>query len=269
MSKRVEVNILWILACRAGRWVFLSDLHSKLNGARERARAIGRKRKLKDPLKYYSPVEVGDAEETIENLVENGKLERKGKRYRREPIIYPPPLPPIETVPKLVTMPKLPVEEKEHRIAQYIGTAKETPTAKEVAQKVGLISREVCDVCRRYEYKGFLTRGTPTAIRFLFAPIIGQNIHSGNYELAKSLYNRLRQIVARFDLKDPRLIVSVSEFFSRILGQKKYARYRKAINSYRGELIGIIRQAESKSDVYEFLGFKPYYRDVSTWASAV
>jgi len=269
MSKRVECETLWILASHAGERLSVSQLESKFKEARERARVRARERELKWPIKRYPPVTNAEVKTALKNITVLDNVKCKDNQYRRKPIIMP--MPPLQVAISKTTIPrpKLPKVNREDGVIQCIGRATEAPTTKDISLEVGWSSREVSGICRHLENDGFLNRGKPTTMVFLFAPIIGENVHSGNYDLAKSLYDRLRRIVAQFDLKDPRLVVSVSKFLSGILGQKKYAKYRKTINSYRGDLIGIIRQAENKSDVYEFLGFKRYPRDVTTWLSAV
>lgn len=226
--RKLENDIVEVLSCSAERRLPLSEL------------------------KQYLPVESDKLAETLTELVRNGVVKRSGEMYR---------------FPTTIEKKRRPsMQERRLLVAQCVSGAREPPTTAEIATDLSTDSKQVYQICRRFEKKRFLRKGPrkPREKPLFFAPIIGQTMHGGNYELIMRLYRELREIIKRFGLKDRRLEARLHRFLADEL-QGECARYAEAITAFIAALISAIKGAETKGEVYEFLGLRPFYPEVCTW----
>ena len=248
VGKRLKERIKKALACAGRKGLSLRELESHLG------------------------VEESRLEAALDELIASGEVQRWRGRYRLAVVAGPGTVePPVAVAGPGTVEPPVVVEPPPIKVALLVAEAKIPPTTGEVAEAVKLDSRKVYGICRRFEKDGYFERGElrPSPKRVFFVPMLGTNMTRANYGLADRGYRQLRKVVGGFDLNDPRLEQNVRKFFADMLRKKEYAKYRRAIASFREQLLRGIRGAETKSEVYELLGFKPYHPPVPTWKSAV
>lgn len=257
VSKKLNQRIMEVLACAGKKGLSLRELLSKLKV---------KEQELKDVLKElirYGIVELWHGQYRFSTAIlekHDDKKRKKSKKGKK---------PDEERGPDVITPPGIgppPIN-----IAVFVATSKQPPSVSEVAEALDLDSSKVYQVCRRFEKNKLFKKGEPkqSTKRIYFAPAIGKSVNSGNYALINRLYRQVRKPVSQFELGDKRLEQNLRKSFAEILKKKEYGKYRKEISSFREQLLRVVRGAEAKKDVYEFLGLKPYYPKVSTWKSAV
>jgi hypothetical protein len=148
---------------------------------------------------------------------------------------------------------------------------KKSLTTAELAKKLTLPHHKVYQICRSLVEKGLFRKGVikPSEKRVLYAPLIGEVIDASSYERMKTLDKKLRRIIAKFSLEDPRLKQNLEKFFLNLLKKKEYEKYSTSINSFKKDLLRAVDSAEKKSDVRKYLGFRPFHPKERTWESSV
>jgi hypothetical protein len=241
-NKQLKRDTLEVLACSMERWLSLTKI----------------KRNLERAFRRYRGLQTPRLEGSLDGQVEDKEVERRTGRGG--------PSYAIVVRPGIIVKRPPPV-----KVGQLVAGAVTPPSTGEMGKALGMESRKVYQICRRFEKRGFFKKGKQKQSErcVFFAPIIGQSVHSGNYELVRKLYQEPKKIVGKFSLDDARLEKHLRKFFAEALSRNEYAKYKVAMSSFREELIRTIRAAKAKSDVYEFLGLKPYYPKVGTWKSAI
>lgn len=152
-----------------------------------------------------------------------------------------------------------------YELYNFINKAKEDLTAKKLAEKVDLNPSYIFKICRRLEKGGYITTADPEEQQRFFAPLTGEIVHKGNYNRVKELNQELGGIVSKFSLKDPKLKQALQSSLENMLEREDLAKFSKSIETFKEDLLKKVSQVETKSEVREILGFRPFPQFVTTW----
>ena len=200
-----------------------------------------------------SNLSVRELEGVLDNLINNNYINKKheDQNYYLKPesIIKYPPLKKIK------------------KISDSISKANNPLSTRELATTVNQKSYEVSNVCRRHEKWGWLQKGNPKKKKLYFSPIIRDIMHSGNYELINELRKKLKSVISKYDIEEPKLLNDLKIAFQNILKRDDLKKYLKSINEFRKKLFDAINQKKSKKDVVGLLDIRPFPKDIHTWNS--